>query len=84
MSFAEKISTWSDDKCLEAATALLERLELDTRFAMDEDGLITHQMLLIGCGDKVIVSDPKPLDWPLQRLPVPKTLEDLWRDADGG
>lgn len=73
-TFEEKIKTWSDDKCLDVAIALLERLDLDTRFAMDEEGLITHQMLVIGCGDYVVVSDPKPLDWPLQRLPVPEAL----------
>lgn len=74
-SFAKKVYNWTDDECLEAVALLLERVDVDTRFIRNEDNLITHQMVIIGCGDKVIASDPMKFDWPLQQLPVPEALE---------
>lgn len=74
-NFDKKVAKMTDEECLDTVVSLLDRIDLDTRFIVNTDGLITHQVLVIGCGDRVVTSDPMAFDWPLQRLPVPEALE---------
>jgi hypothetical protein len=65
-----KIEKMSDEKVLEKFIELLEtRVSITTGFAKnddDNDANFTHQFLTITCGDKVLVSNPEPLDVPLR------------------
>jgi hypothetical protein len=54
---------------------MIGRVGLTTEFVTQEDGMITHQMIIAVCGDKMIVSEPKELLWPLQMMPMPEALK---------
>lgn len=56
-----KVAKWDDEKCLETFVTLLSRVDVTTAFAQDDSGIIDHQVLILNCGDKEIVSDPIPL-----------------------
>ena len=73
----KKIEKWSDEECLEEFSKFLTRVGISSSFIQTEEGLLTHQMIVIRCGDKVITSDPQELDWPLQALPVPDAFKDM-------
>ena len=71
------ISEWSDEECLAVFSSFFERINLSSQFIENDDGLLTHQVMTIQCGDKIIVSDPSQFDWPLQVLPRPQALSEL-------
>ena len=73
-TLAERIEKWTDEEVLTNLSAFFERIAIDVRFMENDEGLITHQMLAIACGDKVLGSEFKELDWPLQRLPMPEAF----------
>lgn len=64
-----------EEECLTLFSEFFDRLEVGAKFVENEEGLITHQFLVIRCGDKVLVSDPDEFEWPLQRLPMPDALQ---------
>jgi hypothetical protein len=66
-----------DEECLSMFSEFFERLDIGAKFVEDQEGLITHQFLVVRCGEKVLVSDPDEFDWPLQRLPMPDALQGL-------
>ncbi len=66
-----KIETWDNEECLFNFSKFFSRVNLATEFVQNEDGLIVAQILIMNVGDKKIVSDPQPLDWPLQPAPLP-------------
>lgn len=65
----------TDEECLALISKFFDRVDIGAKFIEDEEGLITHQLLVLQCGDKVIVSDPDEFAWPLQRLPMPQALQ---------
>lgn len=73
----KKIDKWSDEKCLENFAKFLDRVSISTSFIQQEEGLLTHQIIVVRCGDKALTSDPQELDWPLQALPVPEAFKDI-------
>lgn len=77
----QKIETglegWTDEEVLTVFATFFDRVTISSQFLENEDGLYTHQIMTIQCGDKVIVSDPGELDWPLQMLPRPAALGEI-------
>lgn len=73
--FDKLLNDWSDEECLTNFTKFLDRVGLSTQFIETEEGLLTHQLLAIQCGESIIVSDPEELEWPLQRMPMPEALK---------
>lgn len=72
----KNINTWSNEEVLTQFGKFFDRIQFDSEFIQDEeDGLVTHQVLIIRAGDKMIVSEPQPLEWPLQPLPLPEAFE---------
>ena len=65
-------NTLTDEQALEQFLELLKtRISITTGFSeSDKDGIYTHQFIRIGCGDLAVVSDPQPLELPLQLAPV--------------
>lgn len=54
---------------------LATRVDIATEFVQNEEGALTHETLILKCGDKVFTSEPQPFEWPLQMLPVPEALK---------
>lgn len=71
----KRINDWTDEECLIEFSKFLERVGISTQFVQNEDDLFTHQVLTISCGDKIILSDPQELEWPLQMLPMPEAFK---------
>lgn len=74
-SLTQKIATWSDEECLENFGKFLDRIGISVQFIQTDEGILTHQIMLMKCGDKVIVSEPQQLSWPVQLLPMPEAFE---------
>lgn len=72
----DMVDTYEDEALLVEFVKFLERIDISTQFIQDSDGLLTHQVLFIKCGDKTTNSDPMQLDWPLQPLPMPEAFKD--------
>lgn len=70
----KKIGIWTDEEVLTELMKFFERVQFDSEFVQSEEGLVTHQTLAISCGDKVIISEPQPLAWPMQPLPMPEAF----------
>lgn len=68
-----KIKKMTDAQCLATFSELLAtRVRLGTAYVSDpETGVLTHQMLLITCGDQKLQSAPEALIVPLMPV-VPK------------
>lgn len=62
------IKDWSDEDCLDLLIQLLEnRISINTGFVPDEDtGILTHQILVLKCGELQSVSQPQELAVPLR------------------
>lgn len=66
---------WTDEEVLEKLGLFLKRVNVQSSFIQNSDGLFTHEVIVFQAGDKVLVSEPNQLEWPLQTLPKPKALE---------
>lgn len=73
--FIKTMNSWTDEECLTAFGTFLERVGVTSQFIQNDEGLLTHQVLITVCGDKVMTSEPQQLDWPLQELPMPESLK---------
>ncbi len=71
----KKLMEWDDEECLNQFSKFLDRVGISSQFIQNDEGLLTHQLMLITCGEKVIVSEPLALEWPLQPLPMPEAFE---------
>lgn len=69
------LETGSDEEILKEFGVFLDKVNISCQFVQSEDGLLTHQVLAMVCGDKVILSEPMALEWPLQALPIPESLQ---------
>lgn len=65
----------SDEEVLLALAPFFDRVSIGVDFMEDDDGLLTHQVLAIVCGDKVIASEMKELEWPLMKMPIPEAFK---------
>ncbi len=70
----KQIEDWNDEQTLFNFSKFLEKVGISSQFIQDDEGLITHQVMTIQCGDKIIVSEPQELEWPLQPLPMPEAF----------
>jgi hypothetical protein len=63
-----KIKKMSDEECLSKFVEFLEeRISITTNFVVDPDtDLITHQLMVIKCGDLATMSHPEQLELPLR------------------
>lgn len=62
----EKINEkWDDAEVLENFGLFLDRVTATTAFLGNDDGHLTHEVMVFQSGDKVLVSDPRELDVPL-------------------
>lgn len=66
------LKDWTDEECLQNFSKFFGRVTLTTQFLQDEDGLLTHQVLVTSCGDKMLASAPQELGWPLQPAAFPE------------
>lgn len=76
MKLEKKIAEWSDEECLLNFGKFFERVSVTTQFIQDPQGLLTHQIITMVCGDKILLSEPSELEWPLQPLPMPEAFKD--------
>lgn len=79
-SFKEKLSTkideWDDEEVLNSFCAFFRRVEISPHLIQDnQTGLITHQVMVIECGEKTVASSPLAFEWPLQPANVPEDAE---------
>jgi len=66
------INTWTDEECLFYFTKFLDRVNILTKFEQNEDtAAITHEVIIVQCGDMYIESDPMELEWPLLPMDLP-------------
>lgn len=70
-----KIKEGSGEEVLELFSLFLDDVSTTTQFLQNEDGLLTGQVVIFRCEDKVIISDPQELEWPLQPMPMPEALK---------
>lgn len=68
---------WTDKEVLENFGKFLDRVSVATSFLTNDDGAITHSVVMFKCGDKVLVSDPSEFEWPLMLMPKPEALADV-------
>lgn len=69
-----KIKEWSDEKCLAKAIELIEdRVTISTAFVANDEGVLTHQVLVLTSGEYSTESGPAPLEVPL----IPANAEQL-------
>ena len=74
INIEDQIDSWSDEECLKEMSKFLDRVDVTTKFVENQDGLITHQFVVLLCGDKAIASEPSEFEWPLQRMPMPEAF----------
>lgn len=70
----EKLEKWTDEEVLTNLSTIMTRASITTDFVteeLDDNTIITHEILAAVCGDKAIFSEPRPLSWPLQMMPIP-------------
>lgn len=78
MISTEKVEKWTDEEVLTNLSTILGRASITTDFVTtEEEGqtIITHEVLAAISGDKAIFSEPRPLDWPLQLMPMPEAFQ---------
>lgn len=68
----EMINEWDDEEVLINFGKFLDRVRIGTTFIENDEGAIIGQGISLVCGDKAVMSEPNPLDWPLQRVPLPE------------
>lgn len=71
--FSYILSQWSDKECLDRFFDFTTRIHLSNSFIPDKDGLITHQTIIVTCGEEGMESGPIFLSTPLKLA----TTEDL-------
>lgn len=65
MSFEKKMAKWTDKQCLENFLLMLERVEINTFFLENDDGVIVSETLVCQCGEEVVQSEPVVLSTPV-------------------
>lgn len=71
----KQIETWTDEECLYNFTKFFGRVNMSTEFIQDEEGVITHEILHMFCGNKLISSGPQQLEWPVKPLALPEDFQ---------
>lgn len=72
----EFIATGEDEEVLNAFCTFFNRIDITTDLVQDkESGLVTHQVMVIRCGDKAVRSTPLAYEWPLQPASLPQGAE---------
>lgn len=73
----EFIATGEDEEVLSAFCTFFNRIDITTDLVQDkESGLVTHQVMVIRCGDKAVLSTPLAYEWPLQPANVPEEAKE--------
>lgn len=67
----------TEEEALTLVATVLSNVESAVDFVQDpeEENLITHTKILFKVGDSILSSDPNPLAWPVQLLPLPQAFE---------
>jgi len=71
------LDQWDEEETLKNLSLFLDKVEGLVKFIESEEGAITHSMIVLKCGDKILCSDPYEFEWPLQRMPIPESLKGL-------
>lgn len=64
------IDKWSDEEVLTEFFKFYPRVSQVTELIPNEEGAVIAQVLVTMAGNKIVISEPVALDWPL--MPVPK------------
>lgn len=65
----------TEEEILEWFSVLLDYVDISSEMVEDEElQIFTHNLLVIQCGDKFLMSDPNEFPWPLQFLPMPEII----------
>lgn len=69
------LSDMTDEQCMDTFQEFLkERIKLGTAYVNDEEtGLLTHQILVIECGDLRAQSEPEQLSYPFKPIGYEET-----------
>lgn len=65
----QQVRGWTDEEMVLNLTRMLPRVKLDCHLIQDNDGFVTHQSILLRCGQVGIASAPQEFDWPMEPLP---------------
>lgn len=74
----ERLEKWTDEEVLTNLSTIMTRASITTDFVteeMEDNTIITHEVLAAICGDKAMFSEPRALDWPLQLMPMPEAFK---------
>lgn len=76
-NISKLLESWTDEEVLLNLAPFFDRVSIGVDFMEDpeDSNLLTHQVLAIVCGEKVIASEMKELDWPLMRMPIPEAFK---------
>lgn len=66
------INGWTDEEVLANFQKFFPRITIVSKLVSNEDEVITHQALIVVCGDLAVSSTPQPFEWPLQYAPMPE------------
>lgn len=73
----EVIAEGSDEEVLTAFCEFFQRVEIAPQLVQDNDtGYITHQIMVIQCGDKFVASTPLAYEWPMQPINLPEEAKE--------
>lgn len=68
------INGWTDEEVLANFQKFFPRVTIVSKLITDESEAITHQALIVVCGDLAVSSAPQPFEWPLQYAPLPEDI----------
>jgi hypothetical protein len=60
---------WDDTEVVENMAKFFSRASIHTHFVQNDEGLITHQVLILRCGDMELASHPQEMTWPMMMAP---------------
>lgn len=70
------LPNWSDDETLRQFFKFFPRVVVTTEFLNNDEGAVIGQCIVVMAGNKIVFSEPQPLDWPLMPVPAPEVSVD--------
>lgn len=68
------LPNWSDEETLREFFKFFPRVSITTEMLENDEGAVVAQSMVVMSGNKIIMSAPQPLDWPLMPIPAPEVV----------
>lgn len=68
------IDKWDDEETLRQFFKFFPRVTISTEMLENDAGAVVAQAMVVMSGNKIIMSEPQPLDWPLMPVPAPEVV----------